>query len=82
MKFIAILLLTATFAQASDTMKLGTVEFNHKQHQIRNDNKCDNCHELKIGKVEDFDKEWAHRVCAGCHEVFDQGPTDCKGCHK
>jgi hypothetical protein len=37
------------------------------------------------GKIEDIEvytnKEEAHELCIGCHEEFEAGPVDCKGCH-
>lgn len=79
---VVIALLIAHVALA-EQKKLGTVSFDHDKHIKINEKRCDNCHEGGvIGKITGFDKEWAHRLCEGCHEVFSEGPTQCDGCHK
>ena len=61
--------------------KMGTVTFQHKQHQDRLKD-CKICHEKGPGKIAGFGKDFAHKTCKGCHETKKQGPTKCGECHK
>jgi len=87
--------LTAT-SFAADIMEFKNgMTFNHKLHQSERVGKCFACHdnvsvskdEKTIttnapGKIKGFGKEWAHKYCKECHDIFEEGPVDCKGCHK
>lgn len=81
------LLVSAAFAgtamAAPDVieMKRG-VRFDHKAHQTLVGD-CTKCHATaEGGKIEGFDKNWAHKNCKGCHADMKKGPTACKECHK
>ncbi|MEI6205279.1 MAG: cytochrome c3 family protein [Desulfuromonadales bacterium] len=60
--------------------KQGKVSFPHKVHQVLVKD-CRKCHEKAPGKIEGFGREWAHKVCKGCHVEGKKGPTGCKDCH-
>lgn len=92
---LCICVVCSTSVLAADIMefKKGVV-FNHKLHQSQKVGKCFACHEnisvskdektittTEPGKIKEFGKEWAHKYCKDCHETFDEGPVDCKGCH-
>lgn len=87
-KFIAaaaLVMFAAGASMAADTITLtaknGNVTFNHKKHQ--DDLKdCKVCHGDKTGKIENFTKDAAHKLCKGCHEEKKAGPTKCGECHK
>jgi len=70
---------------ASDIMTfsamMGTVTFQHKAHQERLKD-CSICHEKDPGKMDNFDKDFAHKTCKGCHADKGAGPTKCSECHK
>ncbi|MBT0663193.1 cytochrome c family protein [Geobacter pelophilus] len=74
----------AIAAAAPDIMTfpatVGDVIFNHKKHVDGGIN-CKTCHAYKGGKIKGLGKEWAHKVCRGCHEAIMMGPTKCTGCH-
>jgi type 1 fimbria pilin len=82
--FVALMLVafaaTTTFAADVVTYpaKNGTVTFNHKAHQAKNE--CKACHEGAPAKIE-INKDKAHAMCKGCHEKSN-GPTKCGDCHK
>ena len=81
----AVTLLTAGMALAADSITLpaknGNVSFDHKKHQeLLKD--CKGCHAKAPGKIEELNKEWAHKTCKGCHEEKKAGPTKCGECHK
>jgi len=95
-KLVMILLLISSSAAASDIInfKNGMV-FNHKGHQTERVGKCYVCHDnvsvsadgknvttTEPGKIKGFGKEWAHKYCTDCHELFGEGPVECKECHK
>ena len=61
--------------------KNGDVEFSHKKHQDRLKS-CLPCHEKAPGKIVTFGKDYAHKMCKGCHEEGKIGPTKCAECHK
>jgi hypothetical protein len=82
------------FAADVVTFKNG-VSFNHKKHQTDRVGKCFVCHnnvsvsnDEKIvtttipGKIKGFGKEWAHKNCIDCHDLFGEGPVKCKDCHQ
>ncbi len=59
------------------------LELKHWEHQKRmKKNGCSNCHRGEIGKIEGWDKEFAHMVCIPCHDLNDKGPVNCKECHR
>jgi len=60
--------------------KNGEVTFNHKKH-VNGHIECKTCHDRKEGKIRGMGKDWAHKVCKGCHEAMMVGPTLCNGCH-
>ena len=86
-KIIAVLLcvLFAGTALAADVVEfpasMGKVTFPHKKHQEMLKD-CMKCHEKGPGKIADLSKDWAHKVCKGCHTEMKKGPTACKDCHK
>jgi len=90
-----ILIFTASNAFASDIMEFKNgVTFNHKGHQTDRVGKCYVCHNNVLvsedgkevtsnapGKIKDFGKEWAHKYCTDCHDLFGEGPVECNDCH-
>ena len=64
--------------------KNGNVSFTHSKHQaIKQEKGCTACHEtLEGGKIAGLGKEWAHKICRGCHAEMDKGPVNCVDCHK
>ena len=95
-KMVLILLLIASVSGAADiiTFKNGMV-FDHKGHQTDRVGKCFVCHDnvsvsedgknvttTEPGKIRGFGKEWAHKYCTDCHDLFGEGPTACPDCHK
>lgn len=88
-----LILLTASllFAATADDLgpktielKMGkkTVLLNHRQHQQLTKNQCWECHDKKIGKIENWNESKAHKICIPCHDLNEKGPVMCKGCHK
>lgn len=91
-----ILLLIAASATAADTIKFKNgMTFDHKGHQTDKVGKCFVCHNNVLvsedgktvtttapGKIKEFGKEWAHKYCTDCHELFGEGPATCDDCHK
>jgi cytochrome c553 len=85
----ALIFFSAGTSLAADVMtfpaKNGDVTFHHKEHQERIKN-CKTCHTKKIGKMEGFGKDSAHKLCWDCHKAKSNGkgpvPPNCKGCHK
>lgn len=63
----------------------GDVDFTHWQHQVNLKDDCSMCHPNDPGKIPDMGRDWAHRVCQGCHIKTavgaKKGPTLCYGCH-
>lgn len=55
--------------------------FGHWKHQKTLNSECFHCHASKIGKIDDWNKETAHKVCIACHELEDKGPVTCRQCH-
>jgi hypothetical protein len=85
-KVLFVLLLIAANAFAADimTFKKGVV-FSHTTHQGEQVGLCSACHvetEGTPGKIPGFGKEWSHKTCIECHDIFEKGPTTCDGCHK
>ena len=83
-KLVIILLLLASYSFAGDILMLKHgVEFDHKGHQTEKVGMCTVCHDERIGKIEGFGKEWAHKHCISCHNLYNEGrPANCGGCHK
>lgn len=59
--------------------KLGTVTFNHLNHEGLTD--CANCHSAVQGIEAGQRKDAFHGLCISCHKEQQQGPTSCKECH-
>jgi hypothetical protein len=91
---VLVLFTSSVFAADVVTFKNG-VSFNHKKHQTDRVGKCFVCHnnvsvstDEKIvtttipGKIKGFGKEWAHKNCIDCHDLFSEGPVNCKDCHQ
>lgn len=64
-------------------LKMGktVIKFHHKQHQEKLKNECFHCHKTELGKIDGWNEEKAHVICIACHDLYDKGPTECKGCH-
>lgn len=58
----------------------GDVVFSHTKH-VKGQGNCKTCHDRKGGKIKGLGREWAHKVCRGCHEAIMVGPVKCQGCH-
>ena len=94
-KLTLILIFIASSAVASDIVYFKNgITFNHKGHQTDRVGKCYVCHDnisvakdsgkvttSEPGKIKGFGKEWAHKTCIECHDLFGEGPVKCKGCH-
>lgn len=65
-------------------LKMGnkTIEFTHHKHQKVTKNQCWECHDKKIGKIENWGEATAHKLCIPCHDLNEKGPVACKSCHK
>lgn len=82
-RLVLVLLLIAANAFAADVIKLKNgVVFNHAEHQSDKVGLCSACHAAEPGKIAALGKEWAHKTCIECHDIFEKGPTKCEGCHK
>jgi hypothetical protein len=91
-----LLLLGVSGLQAADLIKLRNgMSFNHKGHQNERVGKCYVCHdnvtvskdEKQVttavpGKIAGFGKDWIHKNCRDCHDLFGEGPTKCNECHR
>jgi hypothetical protein len=64
-------------------LKMGdmVLPFQHWKHQRNVNNECFHCHNTKIGKIDNWGKETAHKVCIACHELEEKGPVTCLECH-
>jgi predicted CXXCH cytochrome family protein len=64
-------------------LKMGVMElrFQHWKHQTSVKNDCFNCHKTKIGVIDGWSKETAHKVCIPCHDLESKGPVQCHECH-
>jgi len=94
-KLILILTLIASNAVASDIIQFNNgMTFNHKLHQTEKVGKCYVCHAnvsvsadgktvttSEPGKIKGFGKEWSHKYCTDCHDLFGEGPVKCNDCH-
>ena len=65
-------------------IKMGTkiLDFNHHKHQQDVDNHCWECHDKKTGKIDNWSEATAHKLCIPCHDLYEKGPVNCKGCHR
>jgi hypothetical protein len=57
------------------------LNFQHWKHQKSTNNECFHCHNPQEWKIKEWDKEIAHQLCIACHDLNDNGPVECKGCH-
>ena len=94
-KLIVFLTLIASSAAASDIIVFKNgMTFNHKGHQTEKVGNCYVCHDnVSVaektnvvttsipGKIKGFGKEWSHKYCTDCHELFSEGPVACNDCH-
>ena len=55
--------------------------FKHWAHQKDLNNECFHCHNTKLGKIDGWGKETAHKICIACHDLEGKGPTSCRQCH-
>ncbi len=64
-------------------IKMGNVDlaFQHWKHQTNMHNECFNCHKTKIGQIDNWGKEAAHKICIPCHDLENKGPVLCQECH-
>lgn len=95
-KFILMLTLIASSAAASDFIAFKNgMTFDHKLHMTEKVGKCYVCHDnISVdektnvvtttvpGKIKGFGKEWSHKYCTDCHELFGEGPVTCNDCHQ
>lgn len=89
--FAMLLLFTAAAVLAADPIPApttiilpasnGNITFHHKEHEERLKD-CTICHAKKPGKIEGFNRDWAHKKCVGCHWRGKISPTKCSDCHK
>ena len=65
-------------------LKMGVMilAFQHRKHQKDLNNECFHCHANESGKIENWGKETAHKICISCHDLYDKGPVECHQCHK
>ncbi len=95
LKVLLLVLCLVTSAAASDVIQFKNgMTFNHKGHQSEKVGKCYVCHENVTvsndektvttnnpDKIAGFGKEWAHKNCTDCHDLFSAGPVTCNECH-
>jgi len=64
-------------------LKMGVMvlPFSHGKHARELKNDCLHCHTKKIGKIEGWGKDTAHRICIPCHDLEEKGPVECHQCH-
>jgi len=94
-KLVLTLMLITSTSEAIDIISFKNgMTFNHKIHQTEKVGKCYVCHEnvqvsgdgknvttTEPGKIKGFGKEWAHKYCTDCHDLFGEGPVKCNDCH-
>src|ERR1700686_4376239 len=56
--------------------------FQHWKHQTNVRNECFNCHKTTLGKIDNWSKDTAHKICISCHDLEEKGPVQCAQCHK
>lgn len=95
-KLILMLTFISSSAVAADIISLKNgMTFDHKGHQTEKVGKCYVCHDNMAmsddgkkcvttapGKIAGFGKEWAHKYCKDCHDLYGEGPVSCNDCHK
>jgi hypothetical protein len=82
-RVVIILALLSQNAVAEDVIILRhDVDFNHQSHKTEWVGKCEVCHDRKPGKIAGFGKTWAHKYCIDCHDLYQEGPRKCGGCHR
>lgn len=65
-------------------LKMGVMvlPFSHRHHQKELNQECFHCHPKKSGgKIENWSKDTAHKICISCHDLEEKGPVECKQCH-
>jgi predicted CXXCH cytochrome family protein len=62
-------------------MKGMVMPFKHWKHQKEAKSDCRDCHSRKIGKIEGWGEDTAHKVCIPCHDLEEKGPVLCHQCH-
>lgn len=72
-------------ASAADVVTIkttnGSITFNHKAHQGRLE--CKVCHKDATPTKLHLQKDFAHRLCRGCHEIRrGNAPVKCDACHR
>jgi hypothetical protein len=72
-------------AEAADVVTIdatnGSITFNHKAHQGRVP--CTACHKDASPTRLHLQKDFAHRLCRGCHEIRrGSAPVKCDACHR
>ena len=81
---VVLIIMSATTAFAADEILLlkNGMTFNHTIHQTEKVGICSACHDQEPPvRIPDFGKEWSHKNCIECHDIFKEGPTECRGCH-
>ncbi|KAB0663543.1 cytochrome c3 family protein [Oryzomonas japonica] len=65
-------------------LKMGVMvlPFQHRKHQKDLNNECFHCHTRESGKIDNWGKDTAHKICISCHDLYDKGPVECQQCHK
>ncbi|WP_243374173.1 cytochrome c3 family protein [Geotalea sp. SG265] len=66
-------------------LKMGVMilPFSHRKHQKELNGECFHCHpKASAGKIDNWGKETAHKICISCHDLEEKGPVECKQCHK
>lgn len=65
-------------------LKMGVMilPFQHRKHQINQNNECFHCHKADKWRIEGWGKEVAHQICISCHDLNEKGPVECHQCHK
>ena len=96
LKLMLMILLIACSALAADIFEFKNgMTFNHKGHQTERVGKCYVCHDnISVskdeksvetrapGRIKGFGKEWAHKYCTDCHDLYGEGPVTCDDCHQ
>jgi predicted CXXCH cytochrome family protein len=64
-------------------LKMGVMElrFQHWKHQARTKGDCFSCHKTRIGVIDGWGKDTAHKICIPCHDLENKGPVQCHECH-
>jgi hypothetical protein len=64
-------------------MKMGIMDlkFHHWKHQSLAHDDCYACHKTKIGVIDGWGKDVAHKTCIPCHDLENKGPVQCHECH-